>query len=758
MTKPSPIGILLIAYLLLAGAYSVINPIHEGTDELRHYRFVRYIIENGRLPVQGQEACRSQSHHPPLIYALGALATSWVDTGKELCAPPASNPFWGYRYWEVGTDNKNMYLHDPAVEGFPWRGEALAAHIVRFINVLVGLGAVWFTYLAAREIWPRPSWTPLGVAALLAFNPMFLYMAGTINNDVIAALSGALILYLLLRLLHDEQGLRWRWGIWLGLAYVLALMSKFNLAPILLLISAALTLVAWRKRQWGWWWELHLLIGLITLYGAGWWFGRNLYLYGEPTGFETLTELWGVRTPAESVGLVIQELPHAWSSLWGRFGYGQIPLPREVYAVLWWLVLASGSGIAVHWLFGLWEQRVTGQRPTADQLPLPSQQGLWLAAAQVGLFAAVLLAYMLVSPAGAMGRFFFPGLPALVLLVPFGLGRWLSLFVPGQGKTAVALHKALAALLGGGMVFLGVFALTNYLAPAYARPQAWPAQALAAVANPVHIQFEEFIRLHGYEIEPTTTQPGAPLTVRLYWEVLNQPPGDYYFFLHVRDETGTMVAQRDTHPGMGKFPASQWRPGDKFVETVQVYLPETAYPEPVTLQIGFYAPVEQYRLAVYEGACVHFLGDVFTLGEVTVVAKRGRYPNPQDVNYNRIVRLVGYEYVGGRVAAPGETVQLTLYWEGLDGQRLPQTMAQLYVTAPDGRVIAQTESPLLDYRRAPAVFADTHTLVVAADAPPGEYQVSLYLFDIFTQSLSMIVAEDGHEIDNHLQLARLLIR
>lgn len=751
-----PITLLLIAYLLLAGAYSVINPIHEGTDELRHYRFVRYIVENSRLPVQGQEPCRSQSHHPPLIYAVGALATSWVETGRDVCAPLPGNPFWGYRYWEVGTDNKNMYLHDPIAERFPWQGEALAAHIVRFINVLVGLGAVWFTYLAAREIWPRPRWIALGTAALLAFNPMFLYMAATINNDVIAALSGALVLYLCVRLLHDEQGLSWKWGIWFGLAYVLALMSKFNLAPIILLIEVALVWVARRKNQWGWWWELNVVIGLITLYGAGWWFARNTYYYGEPTGFETLTELWGVRTPSESVGLAIQELPNAWSSLWGRFGYGQIPLPEAVYSVLWWLVLAAVSGIALHWLFGQWEQRVTGQRPTADQLPLPAQQALWLAAGQVALFAAVLFVYMLVSPAGAMGRFFFPGLPALVLLIPFGLGRWASLFVPGSGRGAELVHNGLALLLGGGMAVLGVFSLTNYLAPAYAPPRPWDSVQLAAVPNLTNIWFDQLVRLRGYELSDTRIHPGDPLTITLYWEVMNQPPGDYYFFLHVRDGTGTMVAQRDTHPVTGKFPTSQWRPGNRFVETIQVYLPETAYPERAVIQIGFYAP-DSYRLGVADGTG-RPLGDVYTLDEVEIVTNSGQFPNPQDANYNNLVRLVGYEYKNGRTPAPGETVELTLYWELLARPRANDAVAQVRL-ARDGQLLLGTDTPLSHYRRSVGNFiADAHYLTIPPDAPAGEYEVAIYLFDIFTQNLSMIVADDGHEIDNHLKLAKIRIR
>ena len=89
----SGIVLILAGYIALALAYSVINPLHEGTDELRHFRFVRTIAASGRLPVQGQEPCRSQSHHPPLFYAVGALATAWIESGHDLCQAAPENPF-----------------------------------------------------------------------------------------------------------------------------------------------------------------------------------------------------------------------------------------------------------------------------------------------------------------------------------------------------------------------------------------------------------------------------------------------------------------------------------------------------------------------------------------------------------------------------------------------------------------------------------------------------------------------------------------
>ena len=91
-------------FILLGLAYSIINPLFEATDELRHYRFVQHIIQLHSLPIQGAVGCSAQGHHPPLFYATAALATAWIDTGKDVCFEPQKNPFWAYRYWEIGSD------------------------------------------------------------------------------------------------------------------------------------------------------------------------------------------------------------------------------------------------------------------------------------------------------------------------------------------------------------------------------------------------------------------------------------------------------------------------------------------------------------------------------------------------------------------------------------------------------------------------------------------------------------------------------
>jgi hypothetical protein len=151
----------------------------------------------------GQGACRAQSHHPPLYYLLGAAATFWIDTGRDVCYEPPTNPFWNYRYWEVGVDNKNQYLHGPP-ERFPWPAELLAARLMRAVNILLGAVTVWLTWAIGRAVWPGRPALALGGAAFVAFNPMFVYLSGAVNNDIIAAAAGGALLLASVRLLRAD--------------------------------------------------------------------------------------------------------------------------------------------------------------------------------------------------------------------------------------------------------------------------------------------------------------------------------------------------------------------------------------------------------------------------------------------------------------------------------------------------------------------------------------------------------------------------
>jgi 4-amino-4-deoxy-L-arabinose transferase-like glycosyltransferase len=746
---------LLVAFIILAIAYSVTNPLHEATDELRHYRFVRTIATTGQLPVQGQELCRSQSHHPPLYYALGALATFWIDTGRDLCDTPPENPFWAYRYWEVGRDNKNQFLHGQD-ETFPWNGEALGVQILRGINILLGAAVVWLTWASGRVIWPDRPAIAIGAAALVAFNPMFLYMSGSINNDVIAAFSGSAILFACLYLLHDPGGLRLRWGLILGTLFGLALMSKSNLAVSIIFIELVISWAAWRKNQ-GWQWVIaNLLIIAIAGLIAGWWFLRNLSLYGDLTGFSAVTELWGARDPTESFALAISELPYAWSTLWGRFGFGQIPLPHAIYNGL---LILTGIGLTGA-ILGFFRSAARSVKVSLAFLAL-----------YVLLFFLVLFGYMLVSPAGPNGRFFFPALSALALLIFFGLVQWILEIRDGINKfrarnrnlkpaatkdgAVVGLTTLLVTL---GMLGLSLVALLGYLSPAYAKPPSIGSNE--AIPNEVNVRFDTLATLLGYELNTDMVKPGEPIDIDLYWRVDAKPPGDYLLFVHLTNEEGAIIAQRDTHPGLGNYPSSQWEPGQRFKDSIRLYLPETAYsPVNATLSIGLYDPLA-FRLAVSAEDRTP-LGDSFQLGEVEIVPQSGSYTNSQSQNFSDEIKLIGYEY-DRLEASPGDTIKVDLHWEALADVMSDYTV-QVRLLDGSSRIWAEADNRPVE-GRSPTdswtlgqIISDTHNLTIPKDTPDGTYLIDIALLNNETGTRQNIVAFDGHWIDSHLSLAPVTI-
>lgn len=745
------ITIIILLFILLGMAYSVVNPLYEATDELRHYRFVQHIVQRNSLPEQGKVGCSAQGHHPPLFYLLAAMATGGIDSGRDVCYQPPKNPFWAYRYWEVGTDNKNQYLH-AADENFPWQGEALSVHLARVVNVLIGAAVVWITWAIGRTIWPGRPYLAVGGAAIIAFNPMFLYMSGSVNNDVIAALSGAAVTLASVQLLRDDEGLRLRWGVILGVLYGLALMSKFNLAAIVVTIELAVSWIAWRRKQWRRWLQVNLLIVLITLLVAGWWFVRNQMLYGEPTGFQRLTELWGVRNPAQSLGVAFFELSYLWTSLWGRFGYGQVPLPQFIYNGLWWLSLFAISGLLVP-VFLRQKKEIR-------------DYGIYLALLllNVALFFAVVFNYLLVSPAGPMGRFFFPTLPSLALLLIYGLSCWTWLLPEsaknGHGNTRTNL--ALAALVTIGLFGVSLVALFGYLAPAFSQPPHFSSED--TIPNPMDAQFDSFVKLRGYDFDTRTGVAGESIDVDLYWEVTGKPPGDYLIFVHMLDELDTMVTQRDTHPGLGSFPSSQWEVGDRFVDTVRLHIPQTAYtPSNALLSIGLYAPIEGYRLGITspDGAG---LGDVLELGSVSLSTAPGSpstIPHPLAQNFGNEILLSGYDY-DRREIKPGEVLTVDLYWQALQDS-LPDYMVQVRLKDETGQIFETSEhrplqgqSPTGSWQAGDAVV-DRQELRIPASLSPGAYHVQIALIDVESRQRQNIVAEDGHWIDETLKLAGLKV-
>ncbi|GAB4470756.1 MAG: hypothetical protein Kow00124_07210 [Anaerolineae bacterium] len=726
---------LVLLYLVFGVIYSVANPIHEATDELRHYRYVRYIADLHQLPVQSGEQGNAQAHHPPLYYATAALASFWVHPSDPLYEP-APNPHWSFRNWEIGTDNKNLYLHGPD-EAWPYRDAALAAHVSRWVTLLWGAAAVALTYAIGLMVFPGRQGLAALAAALVAFNPMFLYLGAAINNDVPAGLAGAALTALCL--LAARDGLTDRRAAWLGVAYGLTLLVKFNLVAMLAVIELALLLaplasseVPGRRERLRRLIRANAIILAIAAVIAGWWYVRNAVLYGEPTGFIRLTEIWGFRDPDVGLALIGPELRYAWTSLWGRFGYGQIPMHAGLY-----IATAVFCGLGLVGLIA-WLVRARREGRPAPQLRLLAVLG---AAALINFL--VLLAYITVSPAGAMGRFLFPGLPAFAVLVAAGFAVWL----PPRWEAA-------AAVAGMILVALPIAALILYLIPAYAIP----AEA-APPPDPLAITLGDHVRILDYHLSREELLPGDQIDVTVTWQVIRPTDVPYAVFIHMINPQGVIVAQRDTYTGLGNYPSHWWHPGHIFTETYRVFVPETAYaPEETYIQIGLYNP-DRGRLPV---SGVDAPDSALRLGEVAIRSDPdAAYPNQLYVNFSGHFALLGYT-IEPRALAAGETSTVTLYWQALDP---PDDEDQMVFTqvlegwnalaGADGP--PQVEVPSTRAWEPGAVYVDRRELRLPPDIAPGIYEVWVGWYGGAGGPRLHIIAEDGRILDDYLVLGNIRV-
>ncbi len=718
--------LICVAFLALGVAYNFANPPFEATDEIRHFRYVRYLTLNHALPPVSAETSREmQAHHPPLYYALAALITAPVPSpaGADYSAPV--NPFWGFRYFEPSIDNKAQYLHTPD-ERWQFTGVTLIVYLARALSLLFGLGTVLITYRLGRDLFPGHSSLALGAMAFVAFNPMLLHGSVSVNNDTAAAFFGAWAIAE--SAATAERGASLRRAAALGVALGLGILSKASVLPLAAVAAAAFAVRlagADRKRPAAW--GAFALAALVALGICGWWFARNFIATGDAMGLRDYQSAWvGQADRARLIRDALSGLPYAWTTFWARFDYGQIVLPAWVYEA--WAVLCALA--------------VPGLLRTRHRL---RSAGVGIAALSVVVSLAGWGALMLTIPATANARLVLQIFPALGLLLVLG---WRGL-LPKRHRES----RLLALAVGGLALCFSLVALLGYLAPAFAYPPAVAALPPTATHAPVGANFEGVAEIVGYRLTAQSARPGDQVDVTIYWKPLAQTDAPLQVFVHFVDEDGIISAQRDTYPGLGNAVTRWWRAGATFADTYRVFVPPTAYaPQRLTVRVGLWDPAANRPLLTSDA-------DALTIGTLALTPGQGALPNPVSINFANRMTLVGYD-LDSRAPAPGDTVRLTTHWLAVDPDS--DYWAYAHIVGADGRIWAIADSvitpPVTGWPRG-AVQAETRSITLAPDTPPGQYTIEFGLTrrDNGLDRLSVLAA-DGHEIGDHIELTFIRVQ
>jgi hypothetical protein len=92
---------------------------------------------------------------------------------------------------------------------------------------------------------------------------------------------------------------------------------------------------------------------------------------------------------------------------------------------------------------------------------------------------------------------------------------------------------------------------------------------------------------------------GANLHITLDWTARQTPAAGYKIFVHLLNEAGELVRQRDTIPCDWKCPTTSWKAGEHILDTIELPLwglPEGEY----RVAVGLYEPQSQERLPVWD--------------------------------------------------------------------------------------------------------------------------------------------------------------
>jgi 4-amino-4-deoxy-L-arabinose transferase-like glycosyltransferase len=728
-----PLILLVGIYLILGAAYGLVNPLLESPDEALYYENIRFLADERRLPVL-QEGELSKGHHPPLYFALGALLTGWVPNEHFEILVTNNNPFWAYRLWEPGVDNKSLYLHDPSLEGWPFQDVALGVRLMRLFSLLLGAGTIVVVYLITGELFPEEPYLAAGAAALVAFNPMFLYIQSSVHNDALVNLLGALTIYGLVRY--------WLYGptvgraAFLGIVCGLGIMTKITFLFLGPAVALVLILRSWlRRRQTPRWWlelvEMGAISTSLVLLFSGWWFVRNQLVYGDPTSMNRQADVWGVREGAPNIPAAARELGFLRDSFWGVFGYGQIPMPRWIYGVLWVLVLLAVAGVFL-WTVRAW-RRGWQYRTAAGLL------ALLLVAPLTGLVAT--FARMTVSATANFGRYLFLSYGVIAPVLALGITEW-----PPQRARRLA-----TGILTLAMLILGIGALVAVLAPAYAPPSTYASAAEVNIPYRLDAEYPGLARLLGYDITSQTVGPGDEIEVTLFWEVTGDTDENYVQFVQLVADQDVRVGGRDTHGGLGRYPTSRWQPGQVLADPIPVPIDWDAEsrlrrPAPTGLRLDMGLHANGQRLQTSDGR------DTISAGLIRFAPLEDAPLEGKKVQYHLgdVAELSAIQSEQTQ-AEPGQSLPFTLTWIARQEMDVDYVVF-LHLRDETGTTMAQADGPPQDgwfpttLWQPGDVVHDQRQLHLPEDLEPGTYQVVAGWYRLDTLTRLPVTEENGQPV------------
>ena len=146
-----------------------------------------------------------------------------------------------------------------------------------------------------------------------------------------------------------------------------------------------------------------------------------------------------------------------------------------------------------------------------------------------------------------------------------------------------------------------------------------PAEMSAEMATELNLPLGESIILQGYALHSDVVAPGDILQLALFWQTIEQLEQRYKVFLHLVDDQGRIVAQRDSEPGGGLALTTTWSPGETVRDNHGIFVPIETPSGNYTLLLGMYDfanPSDRLSFDLTEGTV-----DVLPVATITVAGE-----------------------------------------------------------------------------------------------------------------------------------------
>jgi hypothetical protein len=728
-----PLVVILTAFIILSLIYAWATPPLEASDELWHVGMVNTIADTGQLPVQvvgAKTPWMQEGSQPPLYYLIAAALVKPIDR-SDFDAVRQPNPH-AVAGVPGNVGNKNLVLHDgphPLLQG-----TALAVYLLRLFSILLGCVTVFAVYATAMELGTDRPMLALLAAGLTAFNPMFLFITASVNNDNLVTALNSLVIWQTLRMIG--YGFSTRRSILIAVLVALASLSKISglvLVPFVALAALWIFVSPYFRHRsllshsnkaepFSLDWRGLLTLGALLvgawLLLAGWWYLRNLNLYSELLGTRTMVLVAGARTEPFTLQTLLSEFQGFRWGYWGVFGAFNVMIFRWFYDVMDVLTILALLGM----VYVFWGSLRTSRKSPENILAIAAQflfvrlslLGLLLIIASVSVVAWTAQTY------ASQGRLLFPFIVVISCFLALGLIALLKLSVSVLPQKRRRLFwRYIYANLRLPIAALGLLALIipfASIAPQYAPPP--PLDKLPDSAKGVYARFGD-VALVGYETPDRRYAPDEQVPITLYWQVNARSTTDLSLYLHAVLEDASTIGRVDSYPGAGRLRTTTWQPGAIYADSYAVPLdPSASGVSRLRVQVGWwdYPSGKLVQPVDSDGKPLD-----------SVMLDAGAFAAGKVVQSADDLTAASARF-GGEIALTGYSLndnQLTLAWDAM-GTLPDDYTVFVQVLDTENRIVGQGDAPPplpTRYWQPGEHFVTTHTINYPQALQAGTYRL-----------------------------------